>query len=354
MYLTLRGELALEPEAGGVGAAEELVGRQSVVDAEPVGELALGAADAREARDAAAQRDVPVERVAQVAGAHHLRRVALGHVRGPDVQVVAHLRCQEPAGERQEELVELDVLALLDRLGVPEGVGVGRVQALLVQVAHVAEEPHVDLALLALDQQEPGVGDVLGATAPSPPPSPRPRPARGRPRTPRHSRPTPRCPCRRSPRSCPEGRRTAPCERAIATPPDVSAGQCCRSPGFDEHETSGGRAASAAGVPPAACTASGAAAGAAAGVTLSDATSAGSAPAGMPASQSPPINARAMGLINTPCRSGALPASPRRTHQHNFVWPRRMDLAVAVRMPSGTGSLDTRSSGSIATICPRR
>ena len=45
--LELRGELALEPDAGRVGAAEELVGDQAIVHAEPVGELALGAAHAR-------------------------------------------------------------------------------------------------------------------------------------------------------------------------------------------------------------------------------------------------------------------------------------------------------------------
>jgi hypothetical protein len=104
---------------------------------------------------------VAVEHVAQVAGADDLRRVALRRVRRPDVEVVAHLRREEPAGEGQEELVELEVLALLDGLGVAEGVGVARVEPLLVQVAGVAEEPDVDLALLARHEQEPCVGDVL-------------------------------------------------------------------------------------------------------------------------------------------------------------------------------------------------
>ncbi len=161
MVLELGGDLALQPDAGRVGAAEELVRGQPVVDAQPVGELALGAAHAGKARDPGAKRHVAVEHVAQVAGAHHLRRVALRRVRGPDVEVVAELRRQEPAGERQEELVELDVLALLDRLGIAEGVHVGRVQSLLVQVARVAEEPDVDLALLPGDDPEAGVGDVL-------------------------------------------------------------------------------------------------------------------------------------------------------------------------------------------------
>ena len=52
----LRRELALEPEAGRVGAAEELVGDQTIVHTQPVGELALGAAHARERRDPAAER----------------------------------------------------------------------------------------------------------------------------------------------------------------------------------------------------------------------------------------------------------------------------------------------------------
>ena len=159
--LELGGELALQPDPGRVGAAEELVRGQAVVDAQPVRELALGAAHAGKARDPGPERHVAVEHVAQVAGAHHLRRVALRGVRGPDVQVVAHLRRQEPAREGQEELVELEVLALLDGLGVAERVLVGRVQSLLVQVARVADEPDVDLALLPGDDPEASVGDVL-------------------------------------------------------------------------------------------------------------------------------------------------------------------------------------------------
>ena len=62
--------------------------------------------------------------VAEVAAADDLRGIALRGVRRPDVEVVAELRGQEPAGEGQEELVELDVLALLHRLGLAEGVGV--------------------------------------------------------------------------------------------------------------------------------------------------------------------------------------------------------------------------------------
>ena len=120
-----------------------------------------------QAGDAGAEGHVPVEDVAEVAGADDLRGIALRGVRRPDIEVVAKLRRQEPAGERQEELVQLDVLAPLHGLHVAEGVGVGLVEALLIQIARVAEEPHVHLALLALDEQESAVRDVLGAPSSS-------------------------------------------------------------------------------------------------------------------------------------------------------------------------------------------
>ena len=123
--------------------------------------------------------------------------------------------------EGEEELVELDVLALLHLVSVAEGVGVGRVETLLIEVARVAEEPHVDLALLALVEQEPGVGNVLGrplladggagsGSAGSPSVAPREARRPPRPRTSRRSRRPPRPPGRRSPRSCRAGRVPAP------------------------------------------------------------------------------------------------------------------------------------------------
>ena len=69
-----------------------------------VRKLTLSAAHGRQRGDAGADRDEAVERVAQIAGADDLRRIALRRVRRPDVQVVAELRRQEPAGERREEL----------------------------------------------------------------------------------------------------------------------------------------------------------------------------------------------------------------------------------------------------------
>ena len=108
----------------------------------------------------AAERHVPVEHVADVAGADDLRGIALRRVRRPDVQVVAELRRQEPAGERQEELVQLDVFAPLHGLHVAERIRVGLVEPLLIEVAGVAEEADVHLALVALDDQESGIRDV--------------------------------------------------------------------------------------------------------------------------------------------------------------------------------------------------
>ena len=167
-------------------------------------------------------------------GADDLRRIALRRVRRPDVEVVAELRRQEPAGERQEELLQLHVLAPLHGLHVPERIDVGLVEALLIQIARVAEEPEVHLALVALDEQESDVGDV--ARAPSSwAPACRRRPRRARRRSRPRSRPRPRRPCRRSPRSFRAGTADAPDDRASTTPFDVSAGHCWRSPTFDAH-----------------------------------------------------------------------------------------------------------------------
>ena len=47
--------------------------------------------------------------------------------------------------------------------GVAEEIRVGGVEALLIQKARVAEEPHVDLALVARVELESEIGDVLGA-----------------------------------------------------------------------------------------------------------------------------------------------------------------------------------------------
>ena len=127
-----------------------------------VRELAFGAAHARETRDAAAERDVAVEDVADVAAADHLRGIALRRVRRPDIEVVAELRREEPAVEGQEELLQLEVLTPRHRLHVAESVGVRVVQPELIQIPHVGEEPRVHLAFVAVEEQEPAVRDVAG------------------------------------------------------------------------------------------------------------------------------------------------------------------------------------------------
>ncbi len=127
-------EIALRPDAVGVRAAEELVGDHPVVDAEPVRELPLGAADRRQRRDAGANRDEAIERVAQIAGADDLRRIALRRVRRPDVEVVAELRRHEPTGERRKELRELNVLPLLNGVRDAEGIRIRRVDVPLIEI----------------------------------------------------------------------------------------------------------------------------------------------------------------------------------------------------------------------------
>ena len=153
-------EFAFEPDAGGVRPPEELIGNQAVVHAEPVRELTLCASHGGQRRNAGTHAHEPVEGPGQVARAHDLRRIALRCVRRPDVEVVAHLRREEPPRERREELLQLDVLALRHGVRVAKGVDVGIVQIPLVQIARVAEQPEIDLALVAVEEQEADVRNV--------------------------------------------------------------------------------------------------------------------------------------------------------------------------------------------------
>ena len=110
-----------------------------------------------------------------------------------------------------------------------EGVDVGRIQAQLVQIARVAEEPEIDLAFLAVVQQESEVGNVLerlllGLLVARP----------GRRGTRRCSRPTPRCRCRRIPRSFRAGTAPRPStsrapRRPTCRPDNVVARPVCDS-----------------------------------------------------------------------------------------------------------------------------
>src|SRR4029450_1045856 len=72
-------------------------------------------------------------------------------------EAVAHLRREEPPRERREELIELDVLAPLNGLRVAEGIDVGLVQIPLVQISPVGEKSEIDLALVAVEEQEADV-----------------------------------------------------------------------------------------------------------------------------------------------------------------------------------------------------
>ena len=85
-------ELAFEPDAGGVRAPEELVGDQAIVHAEPVRELTFGASHVGSDVMPTPTLTNRLKLQRQVAGADHLRRIALRWVRRPDVEVVAHLR----------------------------------------------------------------------------------------------------------------------------------------------------------------------------------------------------------------------------------------------------------------------
>ena len=101
-----------------------------------------------------------VERVRQEAGDHHLGAKPLRGVGGPHVGAVIQFRTHRPAVEEHDRLVDLKVLPLLDRLGVPKTVGVGRVQRSLIQVAHVGVETDVQVPLLGVGNLEAAAGRV--------------------------------------------------------------------------------------------------------------------------------------------------------------------------------------------------
>ena len=74
-----------------------------------------------------------IERVLQVAADHYLCAETLARVRRPHISQVAELAAGEPAVELDVDLLQLDVLARIDRLRVAEGVGVGGVERQLVR-----------------------------------------------------------------------------------------------------------------------------------------------------------------------------------------------------------------------------
>lgn len=111
--------------------------------------------------DPATHREMPVESVGQVPGDHDLGGLAEAGVGAPDVSEVAQLGRQDPPEGGDLHFVELQVLPLLQVARTSEPVRVGRVEARLVQVADVAEDPDVQLAELGLRDSEAGAGRVL-------------------------------------------------------------------------------------------------------------------------------------------------------------------------------------------------
>src|SRR6185436_10729362 len=112
--------LSLQPDAGRIRTSEEFIRDQTVVDAQPVRELPLGASHTGQTGDPRARGYVSVEHVAEIAGTDYLRRITLRRIGRPYVEVVPEFRGEKPAGKRQEELVQLKVFALFDVEGVAE------------------------------------------------------------------------------------------------------------------------------------------------------------------------------------------------------------------------------------------
>src|SRR4051812_3260644 len=77
LVLNLCLNFSLEPESGGVRSPEEFIGRQTIIDGEPVWELALGAPSGRKRGNTGAYGHEPIEDITQIPGADYLCGIPL-------------------------------------------------------------------------------------------------------------------------------------------------------------------------------------------------------------------------------------------------------------------------------------
>jgi hypothetical protein len=132
----------------------------TAVHCQPVREVALGGSDAGQSADAAAQRDVLVEGVVQVAGHDDLRRLAQAGVRRPDVHQIPELPAHEPAEEVHLRLVQLEIVPLVNVSRSSEGVGVRRIDSPLIEIAKIRKDPEVQISMFGVGDLESSGGRV--------------------------------------------------------------------------------------------------------------------------------------------------------------------------------------------------
>ena len=145
-------DLARSPDAARVRATEELVRHRAVVHAQPVRKGVVGGPCRGQRTDAGGEADGIVEPVAEVAGDDDLGALPLAGVAGPGIEQVAEVRVEQPALEAQVDLLQLQVLAQVERPRAAEGIRVGALEGLLVEVSRVGEHAEIDFAQLVAGQ----------------------------------------------------------------------------------------------------------------------------------------------------------------------------------------------------------
>src|SRR6185436_14444095 len=116
LVLEIALEIAVDVEARRVARAVILVGDQARVDAVPERERAAQAARAGVLRDAGADVELLTEAVVETAAEDYLPAVSHLRVLRPDEEHVRELRVVDPPLEVQIDLVQLEVIAQIERL----------------------------------------------------------------------------------------------------------------------------------------------------------------------------------------------------------------------------------------------
>src|SRR5215203_4558154 len=148
------------PDSRGVRRPHEFVGDVTTIHVQPEREIAFDAARAGQRSNSAAQSQIFIEGVLQIAGEYDLCALSLIRVGSPGVEEVAHLWIQYPAQELDLKLQQLHVLAALNIFCISRCVGVGRVETELVQITDVAIDADVHVAVFGIRYLESEVWRV--------------------------------------------------------------------------------------------------------------------------------------------------------------------------------------------------
>ncbi len=122
----------------------------------PVRVLASQTPRTRQRQHTEAQVQLVAEAVPEVTADHDLRGLPLAGIRGPAPEVVVKIRIVDPALEVKVDLVDLHVVAQVERGRPAECISVGVIETGLVQVADVGPGAEVDVAVRCVRQLEAG------------------------------------------------------------------------------------------------------------------------------------------------------------------------------------------------------